>query len=262
MSEQHNRARRAMSRSARISGTILVLVIAAVCVRLGFWQLSRLAEKRTINAAIAERSAEQPVRLSGAVRDSAGLIFRPASASGRYDNARTIVLPGRSYRGTPGVLVLTPLRLADGSALLVQRGWVPAADGATVPIDSMHVDSAVTVTGLVLPFPGAESTLAARARPVEPTDSFRRVWYSVDPDALRAAFPYTLLPVQLQRLPDPAGPGEGARYPLAQEAPELDEGPHLGYAIQWFSFALIFLIGWVALLWTRRDPLEADRQAA
>lgn len=255
MSEQHRRAGRAISRQARIIGTVLVLLIAAGCIRLGFWQLARLGGKQVINAAIAERGAQPPVRLGSATRDSAGLIFRPATASGHYDNARTIILPGRSYRGAPGVLVLTPLRLADGSAVLVQRGWAPAPDGATVDIEPMRIDSAVTVNGLVLPFPGAESTIGARAQNSTPTDTFRRVWYATDSDVLRAAFPYPLLPVRLQQLPQTGvRDTASARYPLAQAAPELDEGPHLGYAVQWFSFALIFLIGWVALLWSRRGP--------
>jgi len=262
MTEQHSRARRAMSRRARIVGTLLVLAVAAVCIRLGFWQLSRLDERRALNAAIAERSTDPPVLLTGALRDSAGLIFRLATASGRYDNEHTIVLPGRSYRGSPGVLVITPLHLPDGSAVLVQRGWAPAPDGATVPLDSMRVDSAVTISGIVLPFPGAESTLAMRGRVAAPADSFRRVWYAVDAEALREAFPYPLLPVQLQRLPAPGSPPTEARYPIPQDAPELDEGPHLGYAIQWFSFALIFLIGWVALVWTRRERQEGDSQTS
>jgi len=246
-----------MSRRARIVGTALVLLVAAVCIRLGFWQLARLGEKQAINAAIVERSAQPQVRLGSATRDSAGLIFRPATASGHYDNERTIILPGRSYRGAPGVLVLTPLRLADGSAVLVQRGWAPAADGATVDIGPMRIDSAVTVNGLVLPFPGAESTLAARAQNGTPGDSFRRVWYTIDPDVLRGAFPYALLPVRLQQLPHTGvRDTASALYPVAQAAPELDEGPHLGYAVQWFSFALIFLIGWVALVWSRRGHEE------
>jgi surfeit locus 1 family protein len=250
-----------MSPRSRIIGTLLVLVVAAVCIRLGFWQLSRLGEKRAINAAVAERSAQTPVRLNGTVRDSTGLIFRPATASGLYDNDRTIILPGRSHRGAPGVLVLTPLRLADGTAVLVQRGWAPSPDGVSIDLDPMRVDTAVTISGLVLPFPGAESTLAGRARDVEPADTFRRVWYAVEADRLRAAFPYTLLPVRLQRLPQTeSAPADSTHYPLAQAAPALDEGPHLGYAIQWFSFALIFLIGWVALLWSRRvRPAEESR---
>ncbi|MHB1167736.1 MAG: SURF1 family protein [Longimicrobiales bacterium] len=263
--EQHRRAARPMSTRSRVIGTLLVLIIAAVCIRLGFWQLSRLEEKRTVNAALAERSAQPSVRLTSALRDTVGLIFRSAVASGQYDNERTIIFPGRSHRGQPGVLVLTPLRLAGGSAVLVQRGWAPSADGVSVDLEPMRIDSAVTVTGLVLTFPGAENSRGARAETTEANDSFRRNWFRVDSGELPAAFPNPLLPLRLQQLPD-TSPRDASTantsYPVAQEAPALDEGPHMGYAVQWFSFALIFLIGWVALLWSRRErPGESTAQS-
>lgn len=243
-------------RTGRIVGTVLVVVIAAVCIRLGLWQLSRLDEKQTHNAALAARSAEPSLRLTSAATDSAGVTWRRASARGRYDHERSIILPGRSYRGSPGVLLLTPLRLEGARAVLVQRGWVPSLDAATIDLDAFRTDSMVTVEGLLLPFLDEENTIATGAT-IEPADTFRRVWYAIDPQRLRAQFPYPLLPFRLQRLPDtlPSHDVTGARtraYPLAQPAPGMDEGPHLGYAIQWFSFALIFVIGWIALLRSRR----------
>lgn len=244
-------AGRAVSRRATVLGTVGVLLIAAVCIRLGFWQLDRLDQKRSRNAALAARMAEPPVSLTATLADSSGVIYRRAVADGVFDDARTIILPGRSYRGAPGVLVLTPLRLSGTTALLVQRGWMPSADGVSIDLEPLRVDSAVHVRGLVLPFLGDENTIAARARRDAPADTFRRVWYAIDTDALRAQFPYTLLPLRLQVLPDSAR-AAGDTIPVAQGAPALDEGPHLGYAIQWFSFALIFLVGWAALLRSRR----------
>ncbi len=242
---------RVVGRRATLLGTVGVLLIAAVCIRLGFWQLDRLDQKRSRNAALAARMAEPPVSLSASLADSSGLIYRRAAAEGFFDNARSIILPGRSHRGAPGVLVLTPLRLSGTTALLVQRGWMPSADGVSIDMEPLRVDSAVHVRGLVLPFLGAENTIAARASRDVPADSFRRVWYAIDADALRAQFPYALLPLRLQVLPDSAR-AAGDTIPVAQGAPTLDEGPHLGYAIQWFSFALIFLVGWAALLRSRR----------
>lgn len=243
-------------RTGRIVGTLLVVFIAAVCVRLGFWQLSRLDEKQTRNAALAARSAEPAIQLTSAATDSAGLTWRHASARGYYDDARSIVLPGRSYHGSPGVLLLTPLRLEGARAVLVQRGWVPSLDAATIDVDAFRTDTMVTVDGLLLPFLDDENTIATGAT-IAPTDTFRRVWYAIDADRLRAQFPYPLLPFRLQRLPAaPTGANargtRGMAYPLAQPAPGLDEGPHLGYAVQWFSFALIFVVGWIALLKSKR----------
>lgn len=225
-----------------IAGTLAIFVIAAVCVRLGFWQLDRREQKRERNAGLAERMEAAPIVLDRAPADTTGLRYRHVTASGVWDGERSIVLPGRSYRGSPGGHVLTPLRLPDGSAVLVLRGWAPAADGATVPLDALAAQGPATVSGLIDPFPDQSETLAARAD--HDVDTFRRVWYAIDEPALRGQFPYPLANVVIRM----ARPAEGPDYPITLGAPLLDEGPHLGYAIQWFSFAAIALIGWAAML--------------
>ena len=223
-------------------GSIVVLAIAGLCVRLAFWQISRLHQRDARNQLISERMALPPIRMLPAFGDTVGLLYRQVMVTGRYDHDRTIVLPGRSLRGVPGVHVLTPVVLSGGrSAVLVNRGWQPSIDGFTVQLDSLRNPTTVTMTGLVLPFPGA-----GRTRPADPaSDSvFRRAWFSPDPEAIRKQFPYSLREVQVQALPGPDVP----QRPIPLPPPALDRGPHLGYAIQWFSFAAIAIGGWVALL--------------
>jgi surfeit locus 1 family protein len=230
-----------------IAGSIAVFVVAALCVRLGFWQLDRLGQRQAYNAALAARMHTEPLVLGGAPADTTGLRFRRVTASGTWDGERSIVLPGRSHRGTPGGYVLTPLRLDDGTAVLVLRGWAPAADGATVPPDALEADGSQSVTGTIDAFPGQSQTLAPRAD--SDAITFRRVWYAIDEPALRGQFPYVLANVMIRM----EQTEDARRLPIALEPPPLDEGPHLGYAIQWFSFAAIALIGWVAMLLRRRD---------
>ncbi|MGH7459412.1 MAG: SURF1 family cytochrome oxidase biogenesis protein, partial [Longimicrobiales bacterium] len=79
--------------------------------------------------------------------------------------------------------------------------------------------------------------------------AFRRTWFAPDPAALRRQFPYTLLNMEVQALPDSSVQG----FPIRLQPPVLDRGPHLGYAVQWFSFAAIALIGWVALMIRNRE---------
>lgn len=243
-----------------VAGTLLVVVVAAACVRLGIWQLHRLQEKRAHNTALESRFAAPPIVLQGAVYDTTGLVFRRTEVTGTFDNDRTIIFPGHSHDGMPGVQALTPLRLVDGGAVLVNRGWVPSADAATVDLAAIREEAPVRLIGIVLPFPGSTGASA----PVPTTEStgadsgsaFRHVWFSVQGDALRRQFPYPLLAVLVQALPGQ----ETARYPLRLPPPRLDEGPHLGYAIQWFSFAIIAIVGWVALVLKGRD--ERRMQAA
>lgn len=240
---------------AGIAGTILLAIVVAVCIRLGFWQLARLDQRRAVNAAVAARLDQEPIGDIARLTDTTGVAYRIANATGVYDNERYIVLPGRSHQGVPGVYLIMPLRLAGRSeAVLVNRGWVPAPDAATIDARDFAVTGAVEVRGLVLPFPGRAQSLAQRESTAR-ADSFVHVLYRIDEDALRAQFPYPLLDVMLQRLHVAGSP----RYPTALEPPPLDEGPHLGYALQWFGFALIGVIGWFALV---LRPRGANRTAA
>jgi len=133
--------------------------------------------------------------------------------------------------------------------VLVNRGWVPSADGATIPLQSFPASpggpAEVPLAGLLLPLlPPSRPASRDAAEP-----RFRRVWYRMDRDALQAQFPYRLLPAQLQLLPSPDAPS----IPTRLQPPALSDGPHLSYAIQWFSFAAIGMVGWVAL--ARRSRL-------
>jgi surfeit locus 1 family protein len=241
---------------AGIIGTFLLLLVVAGCIRLGFWQLSRHEQRQTRNSEIAARLDLAPLPPAALLGDTAGLFYRTVAASGTLDSDRSIVLPGRSHRGVPGVYLLTPLRLADNSGVvMVNRGWVPSPDAATIDMADFAVHEPVSLTGLVLPFPGADQSLAQRRGRGGADAGFRRVWYSIDEQVLRAQFPYDMLPVMLQALAEP-GAEAVARggYPARLEPPPLDSGSHFGYALQWFSFALIGLIGWVALMLRGRLP--------
>jgi surfeit locus 1 family protein len=249
------RAARPLRMTVRgLIGTGLVFAIAAICVRLGFWQLDRREQRQAVNEVLTARMDAPPIPIIGSLPDTAGLRFRLASAEGAWDGERSIVLPGRSYQGVPGAHVLTPLRLSTGSGILVNRGWMPAPDAATVDSTVLDIHGAARVEGLIEAFPGHEASLAQRAGTVTGTGSFRRVWYAIDETALRGQFPYRLLDISLRLMPSPDAP----TYPVRLAAPAMDEGPHLGYAIQWFSFAAIALIGWgVMVVRSRGEELAS-----
>jgi surfeit locus 1 family protein len=226
----------------------LVLVVAATCVRLGFWQLSRLEQRQVRNEAIARRSQQAPLETDQLVGDTALLFYRLARVTGSFDNAHTFVLANRTLRGVPGVHVFTPFRLHGRSAyLLVNRGWFPAADGTTVRFDSLQTFTD-SVTGMLLPFPAAR-------RPERDTGSaFRRTWFNFDTPSITGQLPYDVLPYQLQLTPVPGD----KRFPIRLQPPAPDRGPHLGYAIQWFSFAIIGISGWLALVLRRGQKRKRE----
>ena len=233
---------------AGVAGTVLALAVAMVCARLGIWQLDRLEQRKQRNAAVAERLGGTAVTLRDVPHDTAGLLYRTVQIEGRYDAARSIVLRGRAHEGMPGVHVFTPLRLPDGSAVLVNRGWVPSPDAATVDLDALPPPVSGRVTGLALPFHADGVAVADES-------GFRVTWTILDLAALRRQFPYALASFYVQALPTDTG---AAAFPRPLPVPELDNGPHLGYAIQWFAFATIALVGWATLV-IRRSAAPRPR---
>ena len=223
--------------------------MAATCIRLGFWQLDRLHGRKDANAAIvaAEGMPPRPLPdLLAETSDPASLRFRPAVASGTYDPAHEVLLYGRSSQeGVAGDQVLTPLRLSDGTAIVVDRGWIPIDQDVPVTGEAAAPAESVTVTGVLFP-PDAISSPAPA-----PTERVTKV----DLGQIGAALPYPILPIYLL-LQQQAPPQPGA-LPEPPPLPTLDNGPHLSYAVQWFSFAAIAVVGYVVLL--RRD--RRDRAA-
>lgn len=224
-----------------ILGTVLALGAAAVCVRLGIWQLDRLHQRRVLNTAIEARMAEPPMTLRGAPVDTAGLPYRRVRITGTYDHEHDIALASRSYRGLPGIYLISPLRTGDGTAILVERGWVQSADAWSVDPVPFRTDGPVTVDGMALPFPD----VSGEAVVAQDTVGFQRVWLHLDRGDIAHELPYAIAPLYVRRL---EGDEPGSTAPTLLAPPELGDGPHLSYAIQWFSFATIAIIGWIVML--------------
>ena len=197
-----------------LAAALVAVLVAAGCVRLGIWQLDRLAQRKARNAELGARLALPVLEVrAGISADSAQ--FRRVTARGRYDFAAEKTWPGRSFEGTPGVALVTPLRLGDGQAVLVDRGWVPSPDAFHVDHSAYRETDSTAVTGVARRLPRGRG------------------------DVDSAGFLPFVIEVQT-----PETSGLPRRWP----APAFDNGPHLSYAIQWFSFALIALVGTAAMI--------------
>ena len=236
----------------------VAVVLAAVFVRLGLWQLERGEERELRNERIEARLALPRLELPGDrtlegrhLPPAESLGWRRVRLRGVYDFEREVVLRARSHLGRPGVEVLTPLRLADGrDAVLVSRGWLRSPDALHAPLLAGRPadgDDTVMVEGVVRPAPSSGAGDAAPMR-VAMDGEEPLVLARPSAEAVASTLPYPLAPFHVQATdPGPAGP---ALERLPEPAPEA--GPHLGYAIQWFAFAAVALGGTAALLWTRR----------
>lgn len=222
---------------------ITSLVVAAVCVRLGFWQAGKLRARRAANAVAYAARSEPAVLLPGR-HDS--LDGRRIIASGSYDHAHDFVIRGREYQDTPGVQVVTPLRLTGSdTGVLVLRGFVPAADALSARPDTLQEPGPQIIRGIALPLGSAPDSGAPRS--VNGTVT----WRLVD-RAMAARLPYPILPILIFQSGDSSLP----RWPRRLDPPALDEGPYESYAIQWFAFAIIF--GGGGIVWARRREEKRD----
>lgn len=220
---------------------IAVLALAALFVSLGFWQLRRLEERRAFNTLGTLRLSAEPVPLNGLLgrgHDPASLEYRRVTVTGRFDVSGEVLVRSQVFRGTAGFHVITPLVGERGIAVLVNRGWVPLGfdhvpvEGAPPPAGEVTIEGWVHLTQM-RPSLGPEDPAKGRLTTLSRVD-VGRIQQQVDVE---------LAPVYVIATSE-----WGSELPVPAPEPDFsDDGPHLSYAIQWFGFALIGLIGYVFL---------------
>lgn len=224
----------------------IAVVLVVGFVRLGMWQLDRLDERRASNGLVEERGSAPPAPLDDLIAlhgaDPDGLIHRRAVVEGRFRQDLEFFSIGRTYGDLSGTLVATPLELADGSLMIVVRGLVPS-DTAGPPADGFELPSGeVTLTGRL--DDGEEPLRIGEPAPDGGTiTSISRI----DLDFIDTWLPGDVAPISL--LLDSQDPESTGASPVRVPDEELTEGSHLGYAIQWFAFALIVAVGVGYLVW-------------
>ncbi|MBI3957579.1 MAG: SURF1 family protein [Chloroflexi bacterium] len=235
--------------------TLIVLAAMGVMAGLGQWQLARLDQRRAANAELLAKLQSKALVINGAALPESpdALEDRLAAVSGEYDFARQIGVQGQFSEGAPGYWLVTPLRI-DGSesAILVVRGWIPAADGEIGEWSAYDETPTQPVQGYLQ----KSRKMPDGSTSVVPADPVKG-WWRVDIEAIQSQMPYPLLPVALQAAPDESR----ARSELPQRVPvdfDLSEGSHMSYALQWYSFALIAGIVYVVVLRRREAGIDAS----
>lgn len=241
--------------------TLLVLFGAAVCIRLGIWQLDRLAQRRAFNAHYLAMAAAEPLVLpDDSDLDLTRMEYRRVVLTGFYDFDNQVALRNQ-YHTLPGGIeqygyhLLTPLRISDNSGVLVDRGWIPA-EGNDSPSGWRKYDlpGAVTLQGIIRLGEAKPAMGGVADPPLSEGQTRLDFWNIANLERIRQQTPYPLLDVYIQLDPEPGQ--TSLPYPY-QPAYEISEGPHLGYAGQWFTFAVILLAGYPFYL-RKRAQTSAD----
>jgi surfeit locus 1 family protein len=230
--------------------TFLVLAGTALCIRLGIWQLDRLEQRRAFNHQVESMRAMPALDLNKEQpADLASMEWRAVDVRGEYDFANQVALRNQYSGDEYGYHLLTPLQF-NGGAVFIDRGWIPA-EGNSNPADWRKYDENGTVNlagqirlGQPKPrFGGVADALPADGSKLE-------VWNNADLTRIAAQMPYPVLPVYIQPSMDP----NDSKPPIPfQPQVELTEGPHFGYALQWFTFATILFVGYPFFL-RKQEP--------
>lgn len=238
--------------------TLLVLAAVGVMVRLGLWQLERLAQRRAFNARVLAQQTQPPLELVGAAlaADLAAMEYRTVTVTGSYDHSQEVLLRNQVRNDRLGVHLLTPLRIAgSGQAVLVDRGWVPAEQAAAALRAQFAEPGQVTVRGIIRRSQPRPDFGGVPDPPTAPGGRLE-AWNTVNLERIAQQTGDPLLPIYIQQAPDPAWAGLPAR---SQPVLDLTEGSHLGYAVQWFIFAVILALGYPRFLWLQAPGRRAAR---
>jgi cytochrome oxidase assembly protein ShyY1 len=226
---------------------VFVALLGVAFVSLGNWQLDRLAQRKERNATTItnEQKPVQPYEqvFTHPITDADQ--WQRVEARGTFDADHQFVVRYRSNGGADGYEVLTPLRTASG-AVLVDRGFIPLERGTRIPsVAPAPPTGEVTVVGHV------RRNERGRRAATAPAGNQVRL---INSDAIAVTLPYEiesgyigLLTVQPEQ--------QGGFQPI--QLPDLSEGPHFWYAVQWFLFTAIGVAGIVVFI---RGDLRARRE--
>lgn len=229
-------------RARGVAVTIVAIVIAALCVRLGLWQLGRLHDKQRQHGT-QRATLEAPPRTLTSPLPEVAPTGRRVRLHGTWNRSAHVLLSGRTHQGAAGVSWCSVLRLASGEGVLVERGWVPAADARDAQLGEDAFADTVVV-GLAMPLTSLRNTPPWVRLPGTPDATVRWSARALDPDSLAARMNVPLVRWVVRALPDDAASlATRDRPPIAEPWLVGDETMHLSYAIQWFAFALIALVG-------------------
>lgn len=229
-----------------IGFALAVVALACGCYWLGVWQFHRLHSREALNVQIVQNLRATPVpvaHLAGVHRPPADRDqWRRVTATGQYLAGQSVTLRYQTRNSQSGVDVVTPLRTADGAAVLVDRGWMaspntnerprlPAAPPGRVTVTGwLRVDATGDATAV-----GDRSTRAISSATIAPTVSVPVYRGFMDALSENPAAAHRLVPV---------------------ERPDLSNGPHLFYGIQWWFFGVLAVFGFWYLAW---DELKKRR---
>jgi surfeit locus 1 family protein len=217
--------------------TIATLIALVILCALGTWQLERLQWKLALIETVNRNRAAPPLTLDEvSALDAAAAQYRRVTLTGRFDHTKEAYAFTTSAGGEAVYHVLTPLTLADGRVLLIDRGAVPERNRDPATRTEGNPQGVVSVTG-VWRTPDAPGAFTPAP------DAARRIWYARDIAGIAAAGKLLLaapVVIDADATPNPGG------WPRGGQTVVEFRNQHLSYAVTWFGLAACLLGVWLA----------------
>lgn len=219
---------------------------------LGQWQFHRLDDRKASNAVVRANEDREPAPVSDVLAPGRPVVeddeWRQVTATGTYDTDETVIVRYRTRDGASGIDVVVPLATTDGATLLVDRGWMAADNEGASPSDVPAPPTGeVTVEGWVRANADGDSTDVSNhsTRSI----SSERIGKVIGQEVYGG---FVVLDTE---------DGQPAADLEPVELPELDNGPHFFYGLQWWFFGLLALFGFGYLAWDERRSQRRDESS-
>jgi surfeit locus 1 family protein len=219
--------------------SLIALLLVIFCLWGSQWQYHRGVDRHARNAVIEERIAQSPIALTSVTGTLADFEWQPVSTSGSFNKEKQILLRNRYNDGKYGYEVLTLFTSTDNKSFWVDRGWVQAGATATTP-------------PVLTPLPEGEVTINGRLRL---DSSLPRGSFFALPGKGEGLVSELNAQSQLNTEKFYIDLLSGSQASLTPEVPaqlpELSDGPHMAYALQWIFFGGLVIYGRILIRRTR-----------
>ncbi len=220
----------------RLIPTLAVAIIAPIFAALGLWQTDRAAQKTAIQQLYQSRLEAPPITVGAAIENAPLMQYRQIHARGVWDSEHEFYLDNQIYQGRAGLHVITPLRFAGAhTALLVNRGWIPAAADRRIEPSARPARGETKISGIAF-IPPPDPFVLKADKPL--TEGWQKVWQTLDLERFESAADYRLQGFAVRL--DPAHPdGFGPAW-----SPPSDDWiyRHKAYAFQWYALCAALLV--------------------
>jgi surfeit locus 1 family protein len=220
--------------------SFLVIIGLGVLIRLGVWQLERLDWRKSFNLHYIQQINAPTLNLNQTqdFQNIASMEYRNVQAIGKFDFSYEVYLQNQVFENIPGYHVMTPLIIDETNmAVLVDRGWIAMEDLERIDEINHGFEDKYFVGGVIR---SAQKSGVFGTNPDREKSTDSKFWMNANLEEIQKQIPYKLLPVYIQ-----AGFSEDVGLPLGSSPDvEITEGPHMGYAMQWFFFAVLLGVGY------------------